>query len=280
MTSGRRRATGGGGPGLRDLRGSLLVQASPDDAAQIAPWADRPGGGLVLTGRDGLAAARELLASGVRCPVLVDAARYMQVRTHRRSQLSESWIDWQRSAGLPVALTDSGYVGQGDGDGLCSVLTQAAAFGPGVVAVLPLHASWLVDDIDRLCAEVAAAEIPVALVVEHNADPLGHLPMVDGLLRLLMLGVPVMLLRADVSAVGVLCFGGHAVAVGLRESMRRGPTRRPRQDRPGVLVPQLLRFVESQRLAGPGAAALWHCDCEVCADPDLARSGRHGLGDE
>jgi hypothetical protein len=149
-----------------------------------------------------------------------------------------------------------------------------------VVAVLPLHASWLVDDIERLSAEIAAVEIPVALVIESGGDPLGVMAIVDGLLRLLLLDVPVIVLRADVSGLGVLCCGGYAAAVGLRDNLRRGPVRRVRPDPPAVLVPQLLRFIELERLdaailADP-ESDLWRCDCEVCAGNELSWLGVTG----
>ena len=281
MSIGRHSHRGGvSASGLRRLRGSLLVQATPADAGRIASWADRPGGGLVLTGRDGLAAAQGLLADGFGRPVLVDAGRYRRSRATPVARLSQSWIDWQRAAGLPAALTDTGYIGHGDGEALCSMLDQAAYLGPGVVAVLPLHASWLVDDIERLSAEIAAVEIPVALVIESGGDPLGVMAIVDGLLRLLLLDVPVIVLRADVSGLGVLCCGGYAAAVGLRDNLRRGPVRRVRPDPPAVLVPQLLRFIELERLdaailADP-ESDLWRCDCEVCAGNELSWLGVTG----
>lgn len=256
--------------GLRALRGSLLVQTEPANGIQVASWADQPGGGLVLTGRDGLAAAQKVLSDGFGGPLLVDAERYLRHRAHPGSRLSTSWIDWQHSAGLPVALTDSAYIGPGDTDALRLVLAQAADLGPNVMAVLPLHASWLVDDIDQLCTEVSAAEVPVALVIEYGADPLGLASIVDGLLRLLLLGIPVTVLRADVSALGLLCFGGYAVAVGLRPNLRCQPPRRPRATPPAVLVPQLLRFLDQRQLdaimlADPQSGAqLLGCGCDVC----------------
>jgi len=260
---------------LRRLRGALLAQADPADGAGIARWADRPGGGLVLTGRDGLAVAQEVLGAGFGRPVLVDAACYVRNRTHRRSRLSASWIDWQHGCGLPLALTDSAYIGQGDIESLRLVLAQAADLGPGVVAVLPLHSSWLVDDLNQLCAAVGDAEIPIALVIDHASDPLGVTSIVDGLLRLLLLGIPVMVLRADVSVVGALCFGGHTAAVGLRANLRSRTPRR-RAEHQSVLVPHLLRFVDQRQLdaamlADPQSATpLLRCDCEVCDGADLS----------
>ncbi|HEY3261605.1 MAG TPA: hypothetical protein VGJ95_15280 [Pseudonocardiaceae bacterium] len=281
MTIGRHGYRGGvPASGLRRLRGTLLIQAGPAQAAHIARWADRPGGGLVLTGRDGLSAAQALIGDGFSRPVLVDAGRYRSSRVRPKSQLSQSWVDWQRAAGLPAALTDTGYIAHGDGEALHSVLDQAACLGPGVVAVLPLHASWLVDDIERLCAEVAAVEIPVAPVIESGGDPFAVMASVEGLLRLVSTGVPVIMLRADVSGLGMLCFGGYAAAVGLRHNLRRGPVRRGRQEPLSVLVPQLLRFVELDRLDAAMLAdpesGLWHCDCEVCAGTELSWFGMTG----
>jgi len=266
---------GGAGSGLHHLRGALLMQADATDARRVSRWTDRPGGGLVLTGRDGLAAAQGLMAGGFGRPVLVDAARYVRTRAGRGAHLSQAWIDWQRSAGLTALLTDSPYIGVGDGHALCSVLEEAACLGPGVVAVLPLHASWLVDDIERLCAEVTASDLPIALVIEHGADAFGVPSIVDGLLRLLLLGLPVIVLRSDVSALGALCYGGYAAAVGLRDGLRRCAMRRRRRvESPTVLVPRLLRFVDLDRLDATALAdpenVLLRCDCEVCDGNELS----------
>lgn len=260
--------------GIDRLRGNLLAQIRAQDAPRVASWADHPGCGLVLTGRAGLDTAVELRASGFSQPLLVDAARYVRNASRpawRRTDCSPAWISWQRQAGVTVPLTDSGYIGHGASDRLRAVLRQAERLGDDVVAVLPLHSAWLVDDIERLVTEVIAANRPVALVVEHQADPLGVPAVVAGLARLLALPVPVLLLRGDVSALGALCWGARTVAVGIRPALRELFGR----DRPAdaLFVPRLLRFLdtdefEAAALADPLSPS-WRCHCTLCEGVEL-----------
>ena len=274
-------------PGWRpELTGTLLVQSSPAEAMSAAAVADRPGAGLLLsrrvTDRNGTAAAeaiRRLRDSGYRWPMLLDAGRYAgPVRSVASGPFSLDWIATQRRLRLPV-LTDSGYVAGDDLLGLTSILDRARLLGD-VIAVLPLHPSWLSQRGRRmyLVDRIDQAGVPVAIVLEHSKDPLGVQAVLTGLLELLTLPVPVLLLRCDTSALGALCHGAMSAAVGTTSSLRhlypmpRTPGR-PRPAEVAAVVKQCLAFVGVDRIATAAQAdpddPMWSCDCGTCKQRPL-----------
>ena len=62
--------------------------------------------------------------------------------------------------------------------------------------------------------------MPIALVLEHQKDPLSVLETVRGLVALIRQVPAVGLLCSDVSALGALAFGASWAAVGVRTSLR------------------------------------------------------------
>ncbi|WP_327009373.1 hypothetical protein OHA72_20300 [Dactylosporangium sp. NBC_01737] len=207
--------------------GTLLVHCSANQALRCAPIAGRPGAGLVISPyqRDeaGLLATAAYLLRQRRfeAPLLLDAARYAgQARLPASAPFNPRWLRRQRELGVPV-LTDSGYVDSGDEPGLAGILHRAAVL-PDTIAVLPLHPTWLQDRLHRtvLTGHIRAAGAPVALVLEANRDPFALPGVVDGLLAVLGCGVPTLLLRCDVSALGALCHGAQAAAVGTVAGLR------------------------------------------------------------
>ncbi len=121
------------------------------------------------------------------------------------------------------------------------------------------------------------ARVPVAVALEHSADPLGVQQVLRGLLLLLATGVPVVLLRSDVSAIGALCHGAHAAAVGTTTSLRHiYPMPKPdaggggRRAGVAVFVPHCLSYLGVDKVAGavqrtPDMSHLWVCECTACA---------------
>lgn len=208
--------------------------------------------GLVITGPRAIGKAAALRPH-YRGPVLCDAQLY--AGRHRKPAREAFSRDWLRCQPGPV-LTDSGYIGKLDARGLSTILHRTMRLGDAI-AVLPLHIDWLSDPQDRsiLLQEIAFAQVPVALVLEH-ADPLGLPAVVSGLLAVLAVGVPVILLRAGVSGLGALCHGALAVAV-------QAPSRYV------ALAPHFLNYVSLDELAAavrrtPDLSHLWECECSTC----------------
>jgi hypothetical protein len=132
--------------------------------------------------------------------------------------------------------------------------------------------------LEFLLGQVRAAGVPIALALEHQADPLGVRRTLHGVLELLGAGVPVIQLRCDVSGLGLLCHGALAAALGTRSSLRHifpkptttggGP---PRPAAVATVVKECLSFVAVDRIALAVAVAanpddsLWMpCTCTAC----------------
>ena len=188
------------------LQDHLLVQASADAANIAAPLANRSGSGIVLSGPQALTAALRLTKTTPGLPLLCDRRRYAgKSRASRPAPFDPRWLDGQRELNVPHVLSDSGYIGCGDVRALVAVLDQAVAAGQDVTAVLPVHASWLRGDLSTFISEVSAHSVPIALVLEHRADPLSVLETVRGLVTLIR-QVPAV--RAAVQrCVGTGCIG-------------------------------------------------------------------------
>ncbi|GAA2361563.1 hypothetical protein [Dactylosporangium salmoneum] len=266
---------------------SLLVHCTANQALRCAPIARRPHGGLVISPQRhdeiGLLATAEYLVRrlGFDGPVLLDAARYAGTnRLPASAPFNPRWLRRQRELGLPV-LTDSGYVGGGDEAGLVSILHRTMAV-PGAIAALPLHPAWLRDrlHLTKLTGHVRAAGVPVALVLEARGDPFGLAGSVPGLLEILGCGVPVLLLRCDLSALGALCHGAVAAAVGTTAALRHLPPleavggRPPPGPRPPstIFKPTMsyrrITAIQRAKRSRPDPR-LWSCDCPVCDGRDL-----------
>jgi len=253
---------------------ALLVQCAPNQAAQAAELADRSGGGLVISGPHALKKAAELRRRGF--PILCDYQRYTGAkRAPAIAEFSHPWLACQRDLGGPV-LTDSGYVGKLDVAGLRSILRRTLRLGGNAFALLPLHADWLKVPRDRdiLLDEVTSTGVPIAVALEHAADPLGVQQVLRGLLMLLTGEVPVILLRSDVSAIGALCHGAHAAAIGTTTGLRhiapipKNPGGGFRAPAVAAFVPHLLSYVSVDKLAAAVQRTpdnhLWICECTAC----------------
>ncbi|WP_422771224.1 hypothetical protein ACN28C_32085 [Plantactinospora sp. WMMC1484] len=280
--------SGGNGRRIGDLDRSLLLHCRTNQVTQAAAAAGRAGAGLVVTVDRGnlrgcLGRARHLLeVDHYRRPVLLDAARYAgDCRLPAAAPFDQRWIDCQRDLGLPV-LTDSGYLARSDTAGLAGILERAARLGDAI-ALLPMHPSWLADRIARqiLVRYVSAVGVPVAVVAEEPANPFSPDDIVPGLLELLGCGVPVLVLRADLPALGALCSGATAVAIGTEPTLRRLGPRRPAGFRPSavvsrssVLVRQCLSYASMAEIEATMSRhpdiGLWRCDCATCAGRNLS----------
>jgi hypothetical protein len=216
--------------------------------------------------------------------ILLDAALYTgsAKRKLARKGIDHSWLNHQHRDRLVWALTDSGYVADDDLEGLRTILDQAAAAheraqarSQGVLAALPLAVSWLTERADMLVAELNRASTPVALMLEHDHDPLGEPGAVDGLVTVLGAEVPVAVLRCDTSILGALAHGAAAVSVGDSSATRHfypastSPSGGGGGHPPvSTLVPALLRYVHLDKIDAAITAApnlpTWNCGCRVC----------------
>ncbi|HEU5471360.1 MAG TPA: hypothetical protein VFV67_11955 [Actinophytocola sp.] len=263
---------------LVQLAGHLLVQCRPTQVAAAAEVASAHGGGLVITGPSALLSARNVLEhQGFTGPVLCDADRYSgRRRVGAGRGISPGWFKRQRDLGL-VPLSDSGYLAARNLLGLRSILRGTARESSTVIAMLPIAARWFATPAvcDALAHEIAAAGVPVAVAVERAGDPFAARYVLRGFLRLLRrVNVPVLLLRSDVSALGALCHGAHAAAIGTTSALRHiYPIQPPgggyRPSGIATFLSPLLSYhnvdtIERIVKGTPEHEHLWPCLCPTC----------------
>jgi hypothetical protein len=207
--------------GLLTLTDCLLTQAEESDANSLATVTGRPGGGMVVSGAQSLQLVEHLGNLGYRAPLLADRQKYKGKRRKRASEpFDPNWISRQRRLGLPAIIPDAGYVAEADLPGLRTVLQNSEAID-GAVALLAVANWWMYDaGLRLLIQELRDTDVPVALVLEHRGDPLGVARIIHGVLAILDVGITMMMLRCDVSALGLIARGALAAAYGSKTSIR------------------------------------------------------------
>jgi hypothetical protein len=207
--------------GLLTLTGRLLTQVEPADAQSLAAVTGQPDSGLVVSGADALKIIEYMQWRRYPAALLADRQRYKGKRRKLACQpFDPDWISRQRSLGLPAIIPDAGYVAKHDLNGLRLVLQRSAEI-PDAVALLALANWWMHGEGLRLLqAELRGTDVPLALVLEHRDDPLGVYRILQGVVDLLRSGVTMLMLRCDVSALGLIAHGALAAAYGSRTSIR------------------------------------------------------------
>lgn len=261
----------------------FMAHAPASAVAMLAPLTRSNGIGAVITTRnasEARKAIRRILLTNPRAAILADADRYSgKNRGIGASCMTAAWVNMQLKAGLPWALTDSGYIPAGDVAALRAVLAWAAG-STQVITALPLAIEWLTRDRDILIAELTAAGRPVALMLESETDPLATRVAVTGLIAVLRCPVAVLLLRSDTSVLGALAHGAAAVSVGTKSGLRHiypipdddsGGFAPP----PAAYVPALQSYyrlapkIEDAITRNP-SLDIWTCDCTACHGRSLA----------
>lgn len=248
-----------------------LIAAEGVGAVYTVPWRSRPSRVAVAT-----SAADQTLK---RCPeasLLLDANLYSGKKNRKTADAAptQDWITVQRRAGLGWALTDSGYVAEGDTAGLVGTLEAAARFGERVIAALPIAGRWLTHDADVLRAAIDAHGLPAALMVEDTDDPFDRRSAVAGLGNVLGAETPVMLLRSDTA--GALAYGAAGAALGSSSRYRHiYPVREGGGGGASVsfIVPELLAYTSltafERHFIKDETHAAWYCDCSFCGGRTL-----------
>lgn len=271
---------------LDELTGRLLIQCRPGQVTDAAEIARVYSSGIVLTSSSTSTPeiiVRQLRDSGFEGPILCDAGRYSGKRRISAGRgIRPAWCRRQQDLGL-IALTDSGYLGNGNWLGLRTILRAAARQAPPVIAMVPLSARWFAMPAvaEALTREINKFDVPVALAIEHGGDPFSARYLVRGVLQFIRAStVPVLLLRSDVSALGALCHGAHAAAIGAHSALRHLYPLRSRYvpSSPGTsaFVASLLsyhRLDVCQRMfdSTPDLSHLWQCLCPMCDETTPAR---------
>lgn len=266
---------------LKLLREALLIQCRFEDVQRVKPLVSGRRSGIVLTGRD--STALRAVAHDRDAPelILADASAYSgKKRSTATDPFDETWLQEQRSLGFPV-LPNAGYIAAADTGGLKSILSRTAGVGSDAIAPLAVNSWWLDEagGLDVLQDEIEANSVPVAFVLEHLGDPLSVRRSLSGILRILEAStVPIIVLRCDISSIGLLCHGSYAAAVGTTTGLRHNYpiTNSPGGGRPAriaAIVKQCLSYVAVEKIAFAVAAdpenQMWICECRTCLGQTL-----------
>ena len=182
--------------------------------------------GIVLRGEDGVADALRLRADGWSGALRLDPADYE--KPHSRSSTpnlfgQDPWLVDQYRAGVAELLSPGGYVAVGDRRALVDAITTeghwVAQAGSGRLSLV-LDWTWLISGLPVLVAELRAVEAPLAIALSDPNDPLAHAGAVKGLVSLLAAVSNVILLRADLAAIGAIAHGAVLGAIGTGTSVR------------------------------------------------------------
>ncbi|MCX8565169.1 hypothetical protein OS122_30250 [Mycolicibacterium mucogenicum] len=266
----------------------FMAHVPASQIEQIVPLTASDGVGAVIVTQSDTAVCRAVKAIRKVNPnasILIDKDRYSgRARRIGADGMGTAWINTQlHTLQLPWALTDSGYIPAGDTDALMSVLAWGKR-SDRIIVTLPLALDWLRRDIDQLIDRVAAAECPVAIVLEAKGDPLSTRHAVQGLIKLLRAVNRALVLRCDTSTLGALAYGAAAVSVGVNSTHRHlYPVTTPKDNenefrrskvRTSVFIPQLLTYkLLNERLAAAIVlqpdADVWKCDCSQCMGRSL-----------
>jgi hypothetical protein len=271
--------------GLLRLTDCLLTQAEEGDAHSLAAVTGRPGGGMVVSGAQSLQLVEHLGNLGFPAPLLADRQKYKGKRRKRASEpFDPNWISRQRRLGLPAIIPDAGYVAEADLSGLRAVLQNSETID-GAVALLALANWWMYDaGLRLLIQELRNTDVPVALVLEHRGDPLAVTRILRGVLEILDIGVTMMMLRCDVSALGLVARGALAAAYGSKSSIRHLYPVSDNGGGGGGGLPKESAFwpagtaLHYRDLLFDAVAAspddpCWECGCSICAGMRLDRLG-------
>lgn len=238
-------------------------------------------------------------SSGVRLAgkvedTIADPALYAPRATGRDEQHFQlfhydEWLERQRQADAPILLTDSARIQRRDREALRAALGRWRDVGDPTLAVLPVETWWLKGGLPCLIEEARAARRPVALVLHHHYNGLDDAGAVAGLVAFMsaLEGVPVVLMRCDVSGVGAVAHGGRAAFIGLSAANRHGPMPRgkPKDSdgmddpdlSPAVFVPALHDYVKASRLPSISRdedAGILSCHDRHCRGASLLRLAR------
>ncbi len=189
----------------------------------------------------------------------------------------DEWLTRQQAAGVPLILTDTPRIRNDDRSALRKALERWAAIDDPTLVVLPIEPWWLREGLPHLTEEVRAAGRPVAIVLLHQYNGLDTARALAGLLTFIaeVEPLPVVLLRCDISAVGMVAHRAFAGFVGWSANTRHGPLpmRRPdrvggddeRDDSPSVFVSALHNYVKTSKL--PALARDRRQNVLRCFDP-------------
>ncbi|WP_135849169.1 hypothetical protein [Serinibacter arcticus] len=275
--------------GLDGFESGLFVQAHARETLDAAKLVEQYRLGVVFTlDRNSCTTMLQQARSAIEpvrrrhrsSSIMIDANHYSGKNRKRVADgISRQWAVHQlETLGLPWALTDSGFVESlGDVDAL---LNMTRSLPERTIIALPMPSSLLRDEATAITDLVNDFERPVALLLEHPSDPFDDEGVAESLVQVIRNSNPaVSLLRSDTSAIGALCHGAAAGAVGAHSGLRHIYPRSTggAGEKLSLVVPRLLGYYSQHRFEQAyfrdPLAPLWRCSCWFCNDRDLTWIG-------
>jgi hypothetical protein len=138
-----------------------------------------------------------------------------------------------------------------------------------------------------MCAELWSSGVPVAFLFACGVDPLSTRREVAAAVKLISAAPASIVLRCDLSAIGLVCFGAQLGSIGATPGMRhvfvpmRNSRNGARDKSAHVLVPSLRAWVRGSKLNHiDGPADLFRCTCRLCEGRSVLRFRESGPLDD
>jgi hypothetical protein len=235
---------------------------------------------MVVSGAAGPASVRFLRREGWEGIVLFDRAAYM---ANAGKIDPPRWFEEQEEAGADRLLTPGCWVDAGNAHAPFGVQISnevALARRHQATSVLCIDYRWLTksSELDELRQVVERLDVPVALVLADQADPLGHPAAVDGLVSLTRRFEGLTVLRCDHGAIGALAFNAAHGSIGLQATHRHAvpPNKNasgiPNDRTARVFVRDLMDWFTASTIGGWSTTRVAPtCDCDSCQGERIDR---------
>jgi len=274
--------------------GRILLHACRAEGA-VAAW-DKTDG-IVFCGKRSGRLLRERRACGAESFLAVDGERYLK-RDSGQLDLFDPAVQAAQDQALlrtSMYLAPSWRLGPAieslravleAGERFLDAVDQQDHRAPGYVPVV-VSARWRGALLDDMCAELWSSGIPVAFLFAGGVDPLSTRREVAAAVKLISAAPSSIVLRCDLSAIGLVSFGAQLGSIGATSAMRHVFVPMPnsrngaRDMSAPVLVPSLRAWVRGSKLNHiDGPADLFRCACRVCDGRSVLRFRESGALDD
>ena len=277
---------------IKTAVGTLAYPSATLDTAVLARMGEL-GGGLMLKGDRGAAAAAALRSSGYDGSLVLDPARYEHA-TAPPDQSSlfgdyDPWIGQQQANRATSFIAPSHGIGPREFARVAEVLHAGKAFSAEVsehgieaevVVPVNLYRAWLVSKHRELLDLAQDVPFTLGLLLTNPGDPLDRKGAAGALVELVGGLRSSAVLRTDLAGgLGALAIGARWASIGTTPTHRHAtqpgsPGYSPNvTDRtPSVLVAELLSFRKASKLEQlERVDIVLTCRCQVCNGADIRR---------
>jgi hypothetical protein len=265
-------------PPLR-LEQSFSFYVSGRDPERIRACAEQADA-VVVCGAAGPGSVRILRREGWQGIVIFDRAAY----TANSGKIDPpQWFEQQEEAGADRLLTPGCWVDAGRGHAPLSLQIAdevALARGHRATCVICIDHRWLTKAMehDDLLKMLEHLDVPIALVLANQGDPLGRFGAVDGLVALTRRIEGLNILRCDHGAIGALAFQAAHGSIGLQATHRhavppfRSASAIPNDRSARVFVRDLMDWFTANTIAGWSTSRVApSCGCDCCQGARIDR---------